>query len=293
MSRISKNAVGWVAFLLFAAGNPAWAKKKQVDDTSDDTEYVETMPLVTTFNGAPNVHAQAVVVIDAKTGHVLYEKNPNEHRPPASTQKLLTSLIVAESGDLDRVVTVEPSDTWAEPVKLNFQPGERYTRYQLLQVLLVHSMNDVARCLARDNAGSIEAFADRMNAKAAELGLANSHFVNPNGLPVPGQYSCARDMARIAQAAYANPLLRSIVCLKSLEFHYANGRVREFKNTNKVLRGFALCNGMKTGYTEAAGHCLIASGENGGRDVIVVVLGDNTQVWRDAYLLLAWGLLSA
>jgi len=297
MSRTLKNAAGWIAFstLLFAAGNCAWAKKKPVDDTSDDTESSDsqTMPLVTTSGGAPNVHAQAVVVIDAKTGHVLYEKNPDEHRPPASTQKLLTSLIVAESGDLDREVTVEPSDTWAEPVKLNFQPGERYTRYQLLQVLLVHSMNDVARCLARDNAGSIEAFADRMNAKAAELGLANSHFVNPNGLPVPGQYSCARDMARIAQAAYANPLLRSIVCLKSLEFHYANGRVREFKNTNKVLRGFALCNGMKTGYTEAAGHCLIASGENAGRDVIVVVLGDNLQVWRDAYLLLAWGLLSA
>jgi len=229
------------------------------------------------------------MVIEAKSGHILYEKNPEEHRPPASTQKLLTSLIVAEAGNLDREVTVEPVDTWAEPVKLNFQPGERYSRYQLLQVLLVHSMNDVARCLARDNAGSIEAFAEKMNAKAAELGLTNSHFVNPNGLPVPGQYSCAR----IAQAAYANPLLRSIVCLKSLEFHYANGRVREFKNTNKVLRGYALCNGMKTGYTEAAGHCLIASGANGEHDIIVVVLGDNSQVWKDAYLLLAWGLASA
>ena len=289
---------GWAVFatLFFAAVDPASAKKKHHDDsTSDDTEYVDpqTMPEVTTFTGTPSVHAASVMVIDAKTGHILYEKNPDERRPPASTQKLLTSLIIAGSGDLGRMVTVEPSDTWAEPVKLNFQPGEHYSRYQLLQVLLVHSTNDVARCLARDNAGSIEAFADKMNQKAAELGATNSHFVNPNGLPVPGQYSCARDMARIAQAAYANPLIRSIVCLKSLEFHYADGRIRDFKNTNKVLRGYALCNGMKTGYTEAAGHCLIASGANGGHDIIVVVLGDNGQVWKDAYLLLAWGLASA
>jgi D-alanyl-D-alanine carboxypeptidase (penicillin-binding protein 5/6) len=296
MSQRFKQTAGWIAILvLFATGNPAWAKKKHSPEDStpqDDTEYAEAMPEVTTFSGTPAVHAASVMVVDARTGHILYEKNPDEHRPPASTQKLLTSLLIAETGNLNKQVVVEPSDTWAEPVKLNFQPGERYSRYQLLQVLLVHSTNDVARCLARDNAGSIEAFADRMNAKAAELGLANSHFVNPNGLPVPGQYSTARDMARIALAAYENPLLRSIVCLKSLEFHYANGRVREFKNTNKVLRGYALCNGMKTGYTEAAGHCLIASGANGERDVIVVVLGDNLQVWKDTYLLLAWALSS-
>ncbi len=297
MSRRLKLTAGWIAILLLlATGRPAWAKKKRAPDENsgapDDTEYVETMPQITTFSGTPSVHAASVMVVDARSGHILYEKNPDEHRPPASTQKLLTSLILAESGNLAKQVTVEPSDTWAEPVKLNFQPGERYSRYQLLQVLLVHSTNDVARCLARDNAGSIEAFADKMNQKAAELGLANSHFVNPNGLPVPGQYSTARDMARVALAAYANPLLRSIVSMKSLEFRYANGRVREFKNTNKVLRGYGLCNGMKTGYTEAAGHCLIASGANGDRDVIVVVLGDNSQVWKDAYLLLAWGLSS-
>ena len=287
-----------VVVLLCAAAFPASAAhrhKKAAPDASatpaDDTAYLsQSMPPAPSFSGVPDVHAVAVLVFDPRSGHVLYEKNADEHRPPASTQKLLTSLIVAEAGNLDRTVTVEASDTWAEPVKLNFKPGERYSRYQLLQVLLVHSMNDVARCLARDNAGSIEDFAMKMNEKAASLGLTNSHFVNPNGLPVPGQYSCARDMARIAQAAYANRVLRSIVCLKSLEFHYADGRTREFKNTNKVLQGYAFCNGMKTGYTEAAGHCLIASGENEGRDVIVVVLGDNKEIWRDAYMLLAWGL---
>lgn len=118
-------------------------------------------------NGVPVVHASSVVVLDARSGEVLYEKNADQHRPPASTQKLLTSLIVAEAGNLDKPVTVDLVDTFAEPVKLNIQPGEVYRRFDLLQVLLVHSMNDVARCLARDNAGSIELFADRMNRKAA------------------------------------------------------------------------------------------------------------------------------
>ncbi len=239
----------------------------------------------------PNTRANSVVVVDARTGAVLHEKNADQPRPAASTQKLLTALIVAETGYLDRPVRVEPIDTFAEPVRLNIRPGEVYQRIDLLRALLVKSPNDVARCLARDNAGSIEAFADRMNAKAQLLGAIHSHFLNPNGLPIPGQYSTARDLAVIARAAYANPTIRSIVCLPQLVFRYANGRTRELENTNKVLKRLPFCNGMKTGYTEAAGHCLIASGSRPGRDIIVVVLGDTKSgVWTDAASLLSWGL---
>ena len=239
----------------------------------------------------PNTRANSVVVVDARTGAVLHEKNADQPRPAASTQKLLTALIVAETGYLDRPVRIEPIDTFAEPVRLNIRPGEVYQRIDLLRALLVKSPNDVARCLARDNAGSIEAFADRMNAKAQLLGATHSHFLNPNGLPIPGQYSTARDLAVIARAAYANPTIRSIVCLPQLVFRYANGRTRELENTNKVLKRLPFCNGMKTGYTEAAGHCLIASGSRPGRDIIVVVLGDTKSgVWTDAASLLSWGL---
>ena len=230
------------------------------------------------------------MMVNARTGETLYEKNADEIRPPASTQKLLTALIIAEHGFLDRAVRVEFIDTLAEPVKLNIKPGDTYQRIDLLRALLVKSPNDVARCLARDNAGSIEAFAEVMNQRARELGATHSHFVNPNGLPVPGQYSSARDLSIIARAAYANPTIRSIVCLPQLVFRYANGRTRELENTNKVLRRSPYCNGMKTGYTEAAGHCLICSGSRPGRDIIVVVLGDSTAVWRDASALLSWGL---
>jgi serine-type D-Ala-D-Ala carboxypeptidase (penicillin-binding protein 5/6) len=239
----------------------------------------------------PSTRAVSVMVIDAHTGEIFYEKNADAPRAAASTQKLLTALIVAERGYLDRPVTVEPADTLAEPVKLNIRPGETYTRIELLRALLVKSPNDVARCLARDAAGSVENFAELMNQKARELGATHSHFVNPNGLPIPGQYSSARDLSIIAKAAYANGTIRSIVCLPQLVFRYANGRVRELENTNKVLKRLAYCNGMKTGYTEAAGHCLIASGARPGRDIIVVVLGDSKSgVWQDASALLSWGL---
>jgi D-alanyl-D-alanine carboxypeptidase (penicillin-binding protein 5/6) len=239
----------------------------------------------------PNTRANSVMVVDARTGAVLHEKNADQPRPAASTQKLLTALIIAETGYLDRPGRVEQIDTFADPVRLNIRPGEIYQRIDLLRALLVKSPNDVARCLARDNAGNLDAFADKMNAKAQMLGATHSHFINPNGLPMPGQYSTARDLAIIARAAYANPTIRSIVCLPQLVFRYANGRTRELENTNKVLKRLPYCNGMKTGYTEAAGHCLIASGSRPGRDIIVVVLGDTKSgVWTDAASLLSWGL---
>ncbi len=241
--------------------------------------------------GVPATRAAAVIVVDARTGEVLYEKNADQQRAAASTQKLLTALIVAERGYLDRRVTVAPVDTYAEPTKLNIKAGETYTRIELLRALLVKSCNDVARCLARDSAGSLDAFADVMNERARTLGASNSHFLNPNGLPIPGQYSSARDLSLIARAAYANPTIRSIVCLPNLVFRYADGRTRELENTNKVLKRLPYCNGMKTGYTDAAGHCLISSGARPGRDVIAVVLGDNKpNVWTDSAALLSWAL---
>jgi D-alanyl-D-alanine carboxypeptidase (penicillin-binding protein 5/6) len=240
--------------------------------------------------GVPVVSAGSAIVVDAANGNVLHAVNADQRRPVASTQKLLTALIVAESGNLDEKIRVVASDTWAEPTKLYIKPGDVYSRYDFLNILLVHSMNDVARALARDNAGSIEAFADKMNARAAQMGMRESNFVNPNGLPAPGQYSTARDMARVALYAYRNRTLRGIMCQKSINFRYADGRVRSFDNTNRVLRNFAPCNGMKTGTTDAAGRCLISSASYNGRDVIVVVLGDNRNIWNDSYRLLAWGL---
>jgi len=282
-----------LALLCVAASKPQHHQVRRATPVEEDDANLAVAYQTRDFdsNLVPKTRAASVVVEDARSGEVLYEKNADATRAAASTQKLLTALIVAEAGFLDRPVTVQTVDTWAEPVRLNIKPGDTYQRIDLLRALLVKSPNDVARCLARDNAGSIEAFAIKMNSKARALGATHSNFVNPNGLPIPDQYSTARDLAIIARAAYANPTIRSIVCLPQLVFRYANGRTRQLENTNKVLKRLPYCNGMKTGYTEAAGHCLIASGTIPGRDVIVVVLGDSkTRVWEDASALLSWGL---
>ncbi|MDD5348643.1 MAG: D-alanyl-D-alanine carboxypeptidase [Chthoniobacteraceae bacterium] len=274
--------------------NAAATKKKARTSANPAPASTEPaiQPVLDPSGATPSTRAESVVVADALSGQVLYEKNSNEARQPASTQKLLTALLIVENGDLDRPVRIQLADTQTEEVKLGVRPGEVYTRRQLLEVLLVHSVNDVARALARDNAGSIEAFAERMNEKALTLGMRHSHFVNPNGLPDPRQYSTARDMARLALAAYRSPTIRGIVSTKSLFFRFSNGRIAEFKNTNHVLRDYPYCTGMKTGYTQAAGHCLISSGAKNGREVIVVALGDKDRswLWRDSCSLLAWGL---
>lgn len=272
-------------------GVPHRTSKRKHRATITRAEPEEAIPTPAPNGTVPATSASSVIVVDAHSGNVLYEKNPDQLRAPASTTKLLTALLVAESGDLERDVMVERIDTFADPVRLNIKPGDHYRRIDLLRALLVKSPNDVARCLARDNAGNVVAFAERMNQRAYELGATHSHFINPNGLPVAGQYSTARDLSIIARAAYANPVIRSIVCLPRLSFRFADGHTRELENTNKLLQRLPYCNGMKTGYTEAAGKCLIASGTRPGKDIIVVVLGDTSgRVWRDAGALLAWGL---
>ncbi len=276
-----------------SAPEPTVKKALPVKPAPAKTPQTALEPFAATDDGGvPQISASSCIVIDADSGRILHQINADQPRPVASTQKLLTSLIVAESGNLDARVRVEAPDTWAEPTMLYLKPGDVYERNQLLQILLVKSMNDVARCLARDNAGSIESFAERMNSRARELGMTNSHFVNPNGLPATGQYSTARDMSRLAKEAYRNPTIRNFVRLRTVNFRYADGRTRVFENTNQVLKNFPFCNGMKTGYTEAAGHCLISSASRNGRNVIAVVLGDSKRIWIDSYRLLAWALSS-
>lgn len=235
--------------------------------------------------------AKAAILVDANTGKVLYKKNDTAQRAVASTQKLLTALIIAEAGDLDKDITITLSDTQCEPFKLYIKPGQTYTRRELLHALMIRSSNDVARALARDNAGSVEAFARKMTRRMQELGGTSSNFVNPNGLPAAGQYSTARDMARVARMAYRNPTLRQIMGTKNYNFRFSNGKVVPLRNTNRLLRTYSFCNGMKTGYTHAAGHCLISSGSHNGRDVIAVVLGSTKGVVaQESAKLLAHGL---
>jgi serine-type D-Ala-D-Ala carboxypeptidase (penicillin-binding protein 5/6) len=240
---------------------------------------------------APQTAASSAIMIDAKSGAVLFLKNPDVRRPVASTQKLLTALILVQDGNLDALDRVIAADCQVEPTKLGFRSGDVYTKRQLLAALLVHSCNDAAVCLARNEAGSLAAFAERMNAKAFSLGATESHFVNPNGLPVPGQFSTARNMARIAFAAYHEPVLRQYMRLTGLTFAYSSGRHRYFEATNKLIARSPMFTGMKTGFTEASGRCLVSSASYGGHDIILVQLGGTLRpLFDDAQRVLMWGL---
>lgn len=242
----------------------------------------------------PQISAGRCIIIDPETDDVLFEKNPDVKGAIASTTKIMTGLLVVEAGDLDKIVTVELSDTQCAPVRIGLKVGETYTRRQLLTAMMVKSSNDIAQALARDNAGSVAAFAAKMNDRAKALGLQNTFFVNPHGLPSTTDedpYSTARDLAFIAKAADKLPDLRKIVKLQSFKFTRPDGKSIDLANTNRVLRTASYCDGMKTGFTEAAGYCLVATGERNGRRRIVVVLNDTSEgVWRDAQALLDWAL---
>lgn len=239
----------------------------------------------------PAIHAASYLLLDVRTGQHLAGRDFERARAVASTQKLVTALVVLDAGNLDKKVRVQSSDVAVEPTRLGIKPGEVYTRRELLYAFLVKSCNDVANVLARDNAGSIPAFAARMNAKVRSLGCTNSNFRNPHGLTVPGQYSTARDMARVAMAAYHNGVIRDVVRRKYHTFYRADGRRVTLENTNELLGRMPECNGMKTGYTVASGRCLISSASSGGREVILVQLGTKTKyIWDDAQLMMSWGL---
>jgi serine-type D-Ala-D-Ala carboxypeptidase (penicillin-binding protein 5/6) len=240
---------------------------------------------------APAVVANRAIVVDAVSGEVLFEKNADVSGPIASTQKLLTALLVVERGDLDGEFGIVREDTQAAPTRLGLEVGEQFTRRQLVTALLVRSFNDIAEALARDHSGSVAAFSEAMNERAKELGMESSNFENPHGLPHPRQVSTARDLAKLALAVDGVAEIREMVAKEGFTLERTGGREVALVNTNRVLRSCEWCDGMKTGFTNLSGFCLVCSGEKDGRRRIVVVLNSNSQsVWNDARRLLEWSL---
>ena len=252
------------------------------------TGLLHAKPLAQPATPAPTPNCAAVCVIDPRTGHILYQHNAHARRQVASTQKIVTALCVLDAGNLGKAVTINQQDEEVPPIKLNLKPGTSYRRGDLLRVMLTGSYNDVALTLARDTAGSVDAFVRRMNARARRMHMYDTHFANPNGLPAQ-QYSTAHDMALAACYAYNNPNIRRCVNIPEYKFRMADGTLRTIKSTNKLLKQYSWVQGMKTGYTNAAGKCLISCGSVGGRSAIVVVLGStNSKVWGESLKYLRW-----
>lgn len=227
--------------------------------------------------------AESVFAIRMDKKIVTYAKNVDEKRPVASTQKLLTALLIAEAGGLDEKIAVKSTDGQTPPRNLWITEGSYYKRGTLLEMMLIRSFNDVTKCLARDHAGSQAEFTKLMNARAAAIGMKDSVFMNAHGLTAEGQYSTASDMIKLALVAWENPEIRRIVRIKDTTFTYSGAKTIPVKNSNDLLHSYPACVGMKTGFTEAAGRCLVAAAEEDGKTVLVVLLGSTMEeVWNDA-----------
>lgn len=244
--------------------------------------------------GEPEVVARAAVLADARTGQVLWARNPDLRMYPASTTKILTALVVVMRADLTERVRVVPEDTNAGGSAIWLQPGEVLSVEDLLYALLLNSANDAAEALARHVAGSDRDFARLLNDTALALGATNTHFTNPSGMPDPNHYTTARDLATIARAALAHPVLRRIVATRTYEIGRQDPEaVRYLVNHNKLLWRYPGAIGVKTGYTVEAGQCLVAAAQRGERTLIAVVLGSQgAAVWSDATVLLDYGFAS-
>lgn len=251
---------------------------------------VTTRPLVVAgVTKAPAVRATAIVLIDGRTGEVLFSRSPHLRWPPASTTKMLTALLVVESLPDDQVVTISERAARArEGRAIGLEVGEHWRVGELLKVMMLHSANDAAVALAEAVAGSVEAFATLMNAKAIALGARESHFVVPHGLEAPGHYSTAHDLAIIARAALQQPRIADVVRLRTWELTRHGQRPRLLVNSNRLLWRYPYADGVKTGWIPQSGHCLVASATRDGRKLIAVVL-DDQRPFTDAAALLDYG----
>ncbi len=240
-------------------------------------------PVCRAAEEVPAISAASAILVDAGSGRVLYEKDAHTQRLIASTTKLMTALVAVESTpDLEAVFTMEPKYQ-AEGSSMYLKFGEEVTLRDLLYGLLLASGNDAALVIAGGCAGEVETFVEWMNRRAADLGMEDTHFANPNGLDDEEHYSTAYDMALLARAVLENEVLAEIVSTRS-----ASVAGRALTNHNKLLWRYEGCSGMKTGYTDAAGRTLVSCASRGNQTLICVTLKDPKD-WEDHAALFDYG----
>jgi D-alanyl-D-alanine carboxypeptidase (penicillin-binding protein 5/6) len=240
---------------------------------------------------ADDIHSRSVVVMEASTGKILYAKNPDLKGLPASTTKLMTSILTIENADLGRVVTISRNASLTPPHKAGFKQGDKVTIEKLLYAALIDSANDAAVALAEAVAGSETKFVELMNTKAREIGALDTRFINPNGLPGPGQYITASDLAKIMNYALRYPKLKEIIGIRVAKISTEKGKTIFLKNTDRLLWSDDELVGGKTGYTRKARHCFVCAAERQQDTVIVAVLGSpsRSDLWKESEALIGKG----
>lgn len=285
---MKKNYLGIILSLLtmiLTAGSPLYAQNTRLSGEM----IVETSNLSSGKWTLPYVTAHSAVLLDLETGELLYDRDGNVQRPPASTTKIMTAILALELTEPEEITTVSEKAGGVGESSIYLDKGDKIKIGELLEGALLSSGNDACVALAENTAGSQDEFIRLMNQKAASLGAYNTNFVNPNGLPDPNHYSTAFDLALITRYAMNNPQFAEIVSQKYSVISFEEPRKSQnAKNTNKLLWNYSLADGVKTGTTNAAGKCLVASASKDGRRLICVVLNAPDR-FGDAQRLLQWG----
>lgn len=234
----------------------------------------------------PWVGAKGAALMDVSSYRLLAGKNLHQRLPMASTTKIMTALLAIESGRLQEIVTVSADACKVEPSSIWLVPGEKIKLDDLVYGLMLRSGNDAAQAIAEFLGGTIESFATQMNAKATELGLQDTNFVNPHGLPNPNHYTSAYDLAKIAAYALRNPKFADVVSTKRISLPWdQHDEPRVWYNKNRLLSIYPGADGVKTGWTRAAGYCLVASANRAGLRVVAVVLNSPDDFGETAQMM--------
>jgi D-alanyl-D-alanine carboxypeptidase (penicillin-binding protein 5/6) len=282
-----------VISILSAVALGQTAEAASASPTQSTVFTVDATDLGTFAADSPTIASPSAILVHADSGRVLYERNADKQRPMASTTKIMTAILILENMQLDTSVTVSAKAAQTIEPKTWLREGDVLTVEQLLYALMLRSANSAAVALAEACSGSVEEFASLMNEKAAELGMKDTKFVNPNGLDATGHYSTAADMAVVGRYAMKNARFRELVSTQTYTVSLpGRSEPTVFKNTNKLLGQVSWVNGIKTGLTPKAEQCLVGSASKDGVSVISVILGQPSSnvCWDESEALLRYGL---
>jgi D-alanyl-D-alanine carboxypeptidase len=261
--------------------------------TPGETPVVEATPTAVIEADPPPITGVATVVMEESCAEVLYSTNAHAQRPPASLTKIMTALVAEEESALDELVAIDVSGAEfsleTDSTIMGLEPGQVLTVRDLLYGLLLPSGNDAAVQVAEHVSGSVPSFVHLMNEKAQELGLVDTHFANPHGLDEAGLYTSAYDIAVLGRELLRQPALAGIVATQAYQPSW-NGPA--IANLNQLLSFYPGALGVKTGYTPLAGQTIVAASEQGGRTIIVSVLGSHWDIYKDVTELLNWAFQS-
>lgn len=237
----------------------------------------------------PVTNGKAVILLDAKSGRILYERNCYQQLSPASLTKIMTALLVIENGDLNRKVTISEYAAETPESTVYLEQGEVLTRMELLYAAMLPSANDASTALAESVAGNEASFVALMNERAKELGLKNTHFSNPHGLEGQAHYSSAYDLALLTKKALSYPVFAKVVATERKVIPWeSRDEDRILLNQNRLLYRYEGAIGVKTGYTRQAGNCVVGAAQRGDMKLIAVSMNSPT-VYDDLENMLDYG----